>query len=292
MQILLTGGSSDLGTILNPILLEQGHHPLNLDIRPPQVEAGHFIQGSILDRDLLGQIMPEVDCVVHIAAWHGVHEVRQQKDAYDFWDLNVTGTFNVFEAAARADVKKFIYISSTSVREQTGIYGHTKVLGEEIARTYHARHGMNVITLRPRAFIPHWNTDVYANYLEWVEWFWGGAVHIDDVAQAVHQSINLLARQNMDEHLILTLDRTYEYTADDLANWDAEGVGSSFRKYYAPYYEQVVALGLDPSRKPSVYDISATQHWLGYRPTYNLRQLLDDLVDRGAELRQDFEDKD
>lgn len=163
------------------------------------------MQGSILDRELLAEVMPMIDCVVHIVAWHGVHEVRQQKDAYDFWDLNVTGTFNIFEAAARANIKNIIYISSTSIRERDGIYGHTKVLGEEIAQTYQARHNMNVITLRPRAFIPHWNTAVYDDYLDWVRWFWDGAVHINDVAQAVQQSINLLAQQAIGEHLILTL---------------------------------------------------------------------------------------
>ncbi len=268
MRVLLTGGSGDLGTILCPILIQQGHQPVNLDIRAPQIEAGEFIEGSILDRELLATIMLDIDCVVHIAAWHGVHEVRQQKDAYDFWDLNVTGTFNIFEAAARAQVKNVIYISSTSIRERDGIYGHTKFLGEEIARTYQVRHQMNVISLRPRAFIPHWNTDVYDNYLDWVSWFWGGAVHINDVAQATHQSINLLTRQNIGEHLILNLDRAYEYTPEDLANWDKDGAGSTFRKYYDAYYDAVVSLGLDPSRKPSIYDIQETQKWLGYNPSF------------------------
>ena len=81
----------------------------------------------------------------------------------------------------------------------------------------------------------------------------------------------------------MVLDRAYEYTADDLAQWDVAGAGSTFRKYYAPYDKQVVALGLDLSRQPSVYDISATQQWLGYAPSYNLRQLLADLVQYGAE---------
>src|SRR6266571_6358279 len=39
------------------------------------------------------------DCIVHIAAWHVIHEIRGEKNAYDFFDLNVRGTFEDFEAA-------------------------------------------------------------------------------------------------------------------------------------------------------------------------------------------------
>ena len=72
MRILLTGGAGDLGSILVPLLIEQGEEPVVLDVRPPQRPAGeHFVAGSILDRDLLARVFSEVDAVVHIAAWHG-----------------------------------------------------------------------------------------------------------------------------------------------------------------------------------------------------------------------------
>jgi nucleoside-diphosphate-sugar epimerase len=41
-------------------------------------------------------------------AWHGIHEDRGEKDAYDFVDLNVRGTFEVFEAAASAGIGKVV----------------------------------------------------------------------------------------------------------------------------------------------------------------------------------------
>ena len=87
---------------------------------------------------------------------------------------------------------------------------------------------MNVITLRPRGFIPHWDRELYANYVEWARWYWKGAVHIDDVAAAVILSLNLISRQQLVQQLILTLDSAYEYTDDDLDNWDADGAGSTF----------------------------------------------------------------
>ena len=283
MRILLTGGSSDLGHLLARDLEERGDVPLLMDIRAPQTKRGEFIHGSILDRPLLKQSMEGVDCVVHIAAWHGIHHVTGQKDVYDFWDLNVTGTFYVFQTAVEAGVKKIVYISSSSVDDWSGVYGHTKVLGEEMARAYTARHGLEIITLRPRAFIPHWNKATYASFVEWAKWFWGGAVHIDDVNQAVLQAIDLLATKTISAPLTLPVDGVYEYTPEDLANWDADGAGSTFKKYYPEYYDLCLEHGLNPAQKPTILDSTETRQHLGYAPQYSLQNLLEELAKFGAD---------
>ena len=281
MRIVLTGGGGDLGTVLTPALEQRGDVPLRLDIVPPADRRGVHLAGSVLDRAFLTQAMQGVDCVVHIAAWHGVHDATQQQDVYAFWDLNVTGTFNVFEAAARAGIAKIVYISSTSIRNQHSVYGHTKVLGEEIAHTYVARHAMQVVTLRPRGFIPHWNRATYASFVEWAQWFWGGAVHIDDVAQAVLKSLDLLATTRLERNLVLVVDGAYEYTDDNLQRWDVDGPGTTFTKYYPEYYGLAVQYGLNPAAKPTRLDMTATQRWLDYTPHYSLRNLLEELARYG-----------
>jgi nucleoside-diphosphate-sugar epimerase len=283
LRVLLTGGSGDLGHILARQLDEQGDIVQNLDIRPPASKTGIFIHGSVLDRATLAQVMTSVDCVVHIAAWHGIHEFRKQKNAYDFWDLNVTGTFNVLEAAAQAGISRVVFISSTSIDEPNSIYGHSKILAEEIARAYVVRHNMNIITLRPRAFIPHWNKEAYNNFVEWAQWFWGGAVHINDVAQAVMKSLQLLSAGNINSHLVLTVDGAYDYTDEDLQYWDKDGSGATFRKYYAPYYGLAISHGLNPAQKPDKYNITDTRRWLGYQPAYSLRNLLEELATYGLQ---------
>jgi len=126
-----------------------------------------------------------------IAGWHGIHEDRGEKNAHDFLDLNVRGTFEVFEAAAARGIDKIIYISTTSVRRPGTLDGRSKILAERIADDYANYSNMNVIRLRPRGFIPHWNRDVYTKYSDWARWFWRGAVHIDDVASAVMLAIGL-----------------------------------------------------------------------------------------------------
>jgi nucleoside-diphosphate-sugar epimerase len=283
MWVLLTGGSGDLGQVVSVELAERGDVPLCLDVRKPDFAGCIYLPGSILDRDALRKAMVKVDAVVHIAAWHGIHAFRKEKDVYDFWDLNVTGTFNVFEAAQAASIRRVIYISSTDAEEPYTVYGHTKVMGETIAQTYAARHGMQVLILRPRAFIPYWNRMVYSSFIEWARWFWGGAVHIDDVAQAVLKSLDVLAGKPLENTPILNVDGAYEYTADDLAQWDADGAGSTFRGYYAAFYDLAVECGLDPTQAPTQKDMQATRDVLGYAPGYSLRNLLEELATFGAD---------
>jgi len=212
---------------------------------------------------------------------HGIHEGRGEKNSYDFFDLNVRGTFEVFEMAASLGINKIVFISTTSVSSPDTLYGRSKILAECIAEDYRKYKNMNVIILRPRAFIPFWNRGVYANYSDWARWFWKGAVHIADVASAVILSVDLISHQHLGRQLILTLDGAYEYTDGDLAHWDADGPGSTFKKYYSKYYDLARSHGLDPTIKPTKLDISETVRWLGYRPSYSLANLLSELAAYG-----------
>ena len=74
--MLLTGGSGNLGQTLVPMLLDKGHTPVILDVRAPRdlKKGAVFIEESILDRAKLAEIFRGGDCIVHIAAWHGIHE--------------------------------------------------------------------------------------------------------------------------------------------------------------------------------------------------------------------------
>src|ERR1700739_3921420 len=152
MKVLLTGGSGNLGQTLVPVLLNKGDTPLILDVRAPRhlKKGAVFIEGSILDRSRLTDIFHGCDCIVHIAAWHGIHESRGEKNPYDFFDLNVRGTFEVFEAAASLGIDRIIFISTTSVYRPDTLYGRSKILAEVIAEDYRQHRKMNVITLRPR----------------------------------------------------------------------------------------------------------------------------------------------
>lgn len=283
MKIILTGGSGDLGTVLSYRLQKRGDVALRYDIKPPSDSFGQFVKGSILDRETLSKNLNGIDCIVHIAAWHGFHEFTKQKNVHEFWDLNVTGTFNVYQAALENNIKNIVFISSESVADKNGMYGWTKVLSEQIAERYFEQHDFNILTLRPRAFIPYWNQDVYQSFVEFAKWYWKGAVHINDVAQAVINGIDLLNTKQLNQHLILPVDGAYEYTETDLLTWDKNTACESFKKYYKEYYNVAIQHGLDPSAKPTIQNISETEKWLNYKPSYSLMSLLKDLSKYGEQ---------
>ena len=278
MRILLTGGSGDVGTLLTIDLVKRGDQVVNIDMAAPKVSGATFVKGSILDRDLLSKSMQGVDCVVHIAAWHGIHE--NIKTPAEFHDLNVTGTFNALQAASEAGVKNFVFVSSTSVADAHGLYGASKLIGEKMTRDYAEHTDMTCIILRPRAFIPSWNKAVYNNFLEWAHWFMRGAVHVNDFKDAVIHAIDLKTNAKAPVYVI---DGAYDYNPEDLAAWDKDGPGSTFRKYYSEFIDLTAKHGIDISRKPRVLDIPAEQHLPGYAPRYTMKNLLRELAEFGLQ---------
>jgi UDP-glucose 4-epimerase len=78
------------------------------------------------------------------------------------FDVNIRGTFNVFEACVRKKVGRLVYSSSASVygdavREpmdedhpfnNKNFYGATKIAGEAMARAFHHRYALPVVGLR------------------------------------------------------------------------------------------------------------------------------------------------
>lgn len=286
MRYFLTGGSGDAGTLLTRSLLTRGDTVTNLDLAPPKTAGAAHIAASLLDHGKLPAALAGHDTVVHIAAWHGIHE-QTGKTPRDFHDLNVTGTFNILEAAVNAGIRRFVFISSTSIEDRFGVYGHTKVLNEEMCRAYTHRHDMRIAILRPRAFIPPWNRAVYSDFIGWAQWFMKGAVHVTDVNAAILAACDLLASGAALAEAApacvptYVIDGAYDYTLDELAQWDAAGAGSSFRARYGAFEDLAREHGLDITRKPRVLDVPDTQRLPGYTPRYSMQNLLEDLRDYG-----------
>jgi UDP-glucose 4-epimerase len=113
----------------------------------------------------------DVDVVVHAAALHGIHLEKCTAD--DFWDLNVAGTRNVYEAALQSGIDKVLLCSTMGVYgegareagdppvitedlslEPSDYYGFSKRVCEEIAAYYHHRHGIRTIAYTLGMFVP------------------------------------------------------------------------------------------------------------------------------------------
>lgn len=275
-KILVTGGCGDLGQRLVPSLVARGDRVYCLDPHPRAIQGATTIAGSVLDRATVRDAVVSSDIVIHIAAWHGFHAFTQSRTSEEFWDLNMTGTFNLLEGCASAGIDKFIFISSSSVDEWPEMYGMTKVLGEELCRAYAARCLMRTLCLRPRAFIPWWNTAVYESFEEWASWFAQGAIHIDDVARAVLLACDVLRAQSSPVFEIVDLDGKRELSDDDLARWEREGGRRVLMDRFPAAAAILGKASWIPKHRPRYKDISKAASVLKYKPLYGLAELLED----------------
>lgn len=160
--ILVTGATGEVGRGVLPWLQERFSLRL-LSIDPPGDDPRR-IQADLLDWNALSTAMSGVESVLHLAIAPG-HSGVYEDDAFNDqrFDVNVKGTYHVFEAARRAKVRRIVHVSSLMVLwgygkagpvpgdaapKPIGTYALTKTLTEEIARHYAERHNMEVIAVR------------------------------------------------------------------------------------------------------------------------------------------------
>ncbi|MGC5010261.1 NAD-dependent epimerase/dehydratase family protein [Streptosporangium sp. DT93] len=167
MRVLVTGGAGFIGAHLCRTLAARGDvdrvtvlddlssgDPANLD----GVEA-EVVTGSILDRELLGDLAADVTHVIHLAARPSVP--RSLADPMASHAVNATGTLNVLEAC-RAGGPHVIVASSSSVygdrpepRKHEDLptrplspYGAGKLAAEAYTLAYAASYGLPVLPFR------------------------------------------------------------------------------------------------------------------------------------------------
>ena len=196
MRVLVTGAGGTLGRSVLPALARAGHEAVALDLRAGE-EPAEWIEADVQDEAAVLAAVEGVDVVVHAAALHGIH--LADHSPREFYDLNVTGTFNVWQAAVAHQVRGVVFSSTMGVYgdarrpashdaiavldedrslRPNDIYGWTKVAGEELCR-YHVRHdGIASIALRYGMFVP----ETFFRY--GIRLLYGG-VHENDVAEAV-----------------------------------------------------------------------------------------------------------
>lgn len=132
MKVVVTGGSGQLGTVVLRRLLRDRtvKQIVNIDLRPPAL-PGHKLKSVCADvRDPeIGQHFAGCDALIHLAFVVVHHLPRPEVDS-----INIDGSKNVFNAAAKAGLKQIIY--SSSIAAYGVVPGHKLPLKEDSPRVY------------------------------------------------------------------------------------------------------------------------------------------------------------
>lgn len=156
--ILLTGAAGVVGSILRPFLRERYRLRLT-DARLVQglIQGEEYVPANLVDLEGLTNAANGAEAVIHLGA------VPKEEGWDAILPANIVGTYNMFEAARRAGVKRFIYASSNhavgfyrrtekiSVEDPVrpdGRYGLSKVFGEAVGRLYADKYGLEVFCIR------------------------------------------------------------------------------------------------------------------------------------------------
>ncbi len=167
-KILVTGGAGFIGSHIAERLVREGHEVTILDTlrtgREENIasfrEQVSYTEGSVLDGDLLKEVMTGCEYVIHEAAIPSVSE--SVNDPLGTHEVNVTGMLHVLEVARMLGVKRVVYASSCAVygnsptlpkietmeRNPLSPYALHKSLCEDYARLYTSLYGLEVVGLR------------------------------------------------------------------------------------------------------------------------------------------------
>lgn len=295
MKVLLTGSSGWLGRFLAPELRAGGHVVVGLDVAPG---AETQVIGSVADRALVDAVVADgIEAVIHCAALHKPDIARYPKQS--FVDVNVTGTLNLLEAAARAGHDRFVFTSTTSmmvsqkVRDgQAGsafwmdesfyegpprnVYGATKAAAEGLCRLFASEHGMDIAILRTGRFFPEeddTHRDLSGENMKANE-FLNRRLSARDAARAHVAALDRISGMGCETFVLSAPPPFDRAEADELAN-DARAV---IARHYPDAPDLYAVRGWQlPERIERIYDPSKAERMLAFRFETSFASVLDAL---------------
>ena len=293
MRIVVTGAAGTLGRVLLPRLVDAGHTPVAVDIRRGEHDVEwHTI--DLRDADAVAGVVVGADLVVHGAALHGIH--LSDHTAREFYDLNVTGTFNVWDAVVACGVRSMVFSSTMGVYGETrrpaahddvvflredmplrpgDVYGWTKVVGEELARYHRREHGIASVAMRFGMFVP----EPFFRY--GIRLLYGG-VHENDVADAVMSAIDALGAGSV-QCEAFNVEAPLPFTADDAPELRRDPL-AAVERHWPGAAELLRSRGVQ-SLKPvtEIFAVDRLEERFGFRPRHDFGAWLTELSERPEE---------
>jgi nucleoside-diphosphate-sugar epimerase len=167
MRVLITGATGLLGGHLIKELQQRGEHirALVLPVENADkltAQGVEVVRGDITDADTLEPAVKDVELIFHLAAMMGV-----TRPIEDYRLVNVTGSENLYKAAQKAGVRRYVHTSSHCVyglnmgrfltekdplRPDSHPYSVTKAEGDRLMRRLMLDSKVETVILRPGSF--------------------------------------------------------------------------------------------------------------------------------------------
>lgn len=143
MSIAITGGTGFVGQALLDLAATQRLAARALTRRPqPERKGVRWYEGDLADTKALKRLVTRTEAVIHVAG------VVNAPDVAAFEQGNVAATMAVVEAAVKAGVPRFVFVSSLAAREpDLSAYGASKARAEQVVKA----SGLDWTIVRPPA---------------------------------------------------------------------------------------------------------------------------------------------
>jgi UDP-glucose 4-epimerase len=313
-RVLITGGAGLIGSHVADLLVraDAGEIVIFDNLSRGRVEnlvsarsQGQvtLVRGDVRDRAALAQVMRGIDFLFHLAAIRLTQCAAEPRLALE---VMADGTFNVLEAAVRANVKRLVAASSASIYgmadrfptaedhhpyHNSTLYGAAKVFNEGLLASFREMYGLDYIGLRPfNVYGPR--MDIHGTYTEvlvrWMERIASGKspiifgdgsqsmdfVFVEDVARAFALAATCTASGE-----VFNIASGVETSLRELARTLLEAMDSNLEIEYGPEPK----LAAVPRR---VADVSKAKAKLGFEAVVTLDQGLRRLLTWWRQERQ------
>jgi len=319
MRILVTGGAGFIGSHLCERLIAEKHSVVAIDnfstgrasnlSRLGGLPNFQFIEGSILDTEILSSSIRSVDYVFHLAAAVGVFNIVQNPLASLL--TNIRGTENVLEAAHSTNIPVFLTSSSEvygknisdSLKESDDrilgspvtlrwSYSEAKAIDESLAYAYFIEKQLETRIVRffntvgPRQLgaygmvVPRFVKAALGN--EPITIYGDGNqtrcfAHVYDVIDAVIA----IAFSDKTIGKVINIGNDFEISINDLAKRVISETGSKSEIIYVSYSEAYGDGFEDMERR--VPNIDLIRQLVGWKPQRDLSTIISDM---SAEMKK------